>query len=84
MIQKQNSVIQNFNSTPIRRVFPKSQQSPIYETPQYRISFDCGWIIGYVSLFGNGEDLCEFTKSKIQQFEAQLKKIENVNEEVYL
>lgn len=35
-----------------------------------------------MSLFGNGEDLVEFTKSKMEQFEKQVEKITAVNDEV--
>lgn len=38
--------------------------------------------IGFVSLFGNGQDLHTFTKSKLTQFETSLQKITEVNEEV--
>lgn len=38
MIEKQGQVLQNLNVTPVRRVFPVSQQSPLYSTPQIRLN----------------------------------------------
>ena len=38
--------------------------------------------VEFVSLFGNGEDIIEFTKSKMEQFEKQVEKITAVNDEV--
>ena len=39
MTTKNNEILQNFNSEPVRRVYPSSDQSIIYETPQYRLFY---------------------------------------------
>lgn len=36
MVEKQGQIITNFNSTPVRRVYPASGDSPLREAPQLR------------------------------------------------
>lgn len=41
MTTKNNEILKNFNTEPVRRVYPSSDQSIIYETPQYRSFHTC-------------------------------------------
>lgn len=81
MVQKQGQIITNFNSTPVRRVYPSSQQSPLRDAPHLRSDSVCGSEIGCVSLFGGGEDAVTYAKGKLEQFEAQYAKISAAHEE---
>ncbi|KAK8792201.1 hypothetical protein WA171_002455, partial [Blastocystis sp. BT1] len=70
MVNRESEALRNIHSTPIRQVYPRTEDSLIYPTPQMRC----------VSLFGGGQEVIDFAQSKLEQFEAQLQKIENVDE----
>lgn len=80
MVNRESEALRNIHSTPIRQVYPRTEDSLIYPTPQMRKRLGFGWFLGCVSLFGGGQEVIDFAQSKLEQFEAQLQKIENVDE----